>query len=81
MYDVLVLVIVNANAKSVQSPICVWRNINALKNVHVSFTLTDWKIIWVNAVNQGGNDLDFAFHIIKNGILVMQDLPLDLPVS
>ena len=50
-------------------------------DVHVSFTVTDWKIIWVNAVNQEGNDLDFAFHIIKNGILVMQELPLDLPVS
>jgi len=49
-------------------------------DVHVSFTVTDWKIIRANVVHQG-NDLDCASHIIKNAMLVMHDLPLDLPVS
>ena len=45
----------------------------------MSFNIIDWKIIRANVVQQG-NEFDCAFHIIKNALLVMHDLPLDLQV-
>jgi Ulp1 family protease len=43
------------------------------------FDRNDWKFIRARLTNQG-NGVDCGFCVIKYGLLVIQDLPLDLKV-
>jgi len=49
------------------------------KLIQRPFFRNEWNCLRARVINQG-NSVDCGFCIIKYGLLVLQDLPLDLPV-